>query len=323
MKVLLFSDLHIHDYKSHSKNFDRLENCLKVLSDLEKFCTKYDIDVIWFGGDLFDTFQVLMSRVVNDTVSRFKQIFESNKNLKIYAITGNHDQSSKNLIGSEAGSSLEYLHTIFPDNFIIIDNIKVTFDGNVTLSGIPYYEYPEHFYKKLDERVKDLGGEHNYLMIHQTPKGIGNEMIPVDCFPSDKRFAKFDRVFCGHIHKRQQLTDNFEVIGSPIHRDLGDKEQTKGFYVINTVKPEKGCKFFPLEGYPEFIEKCEDDITEEDLQSGNFIIRKHEITDSADDSEIQTKDFSTAVKTEDLVENYWKQVDGKNKDLLKTGLKFI
>lgn len=325
MKVLLFSDLHIHDYKSYSKNTDRLENCLKVLDDMESFCLHHNIDTVFFAGDLFDTFQVLMSSVVNETVKRFKDIFDRNENLKIYAISGNHDQGNKNLIGHEANSSIEYLNTVFPDNFIIVDNETVNFDNGFSLTGIPYYEYSEHFDKKLDEAVDrvEAGSNCNYLMIHQTPKGIGNDMIPVDCVPRDKRFAKFDRVFCGHIHAKQELTDNFLVVGSPIHRDLGDKGQEKGFYVINVLKPYKGSKFIHISGYPEFIEKYEDEVSEADYSSGNFIVAKPRLDYADSSAEINAEEFSTNIKPSELVENYWNEVDGKDEDLLKTGLKFI
>lgn len=329
-KAMIFSDWHVHNYKLHGANVDRLDNCLSVLDELGKYCSSGHIDTIYFAGDLFDTHKALLTIVVNKTAEAFTKFFKEYPDVRFVAITGNHDQSTKNLLGSEAVSALTHLATFFPDNFILIDNDIIVAEDGVFMAGIPYYEYPEHFKQRLKEiadRVRDLKitnpDARYYLMIHQTPKGIGNDMIPHDCNPKDEDFDEFDLVFCGHIHKRQQLTHKFYVVGSPIHRDAGDKGEKKGFYIFNQLNPEK-IKHFYLAGFPEFEEKYEDEVTEDDLKNSNkFLITKVRLDTIEHIKEAKVDEFASDLEATDLITNYWNEVDGKDEDLLKTGLKFI
>lgn len=333
-KAIVFTDWHIHDYKNFSKNVNRLDNCLRVLEDLGSFCDRYDINIIFFAGDLFDTHKALFTNVVNETAKAFTKFFSERPDFKFYAITGNHDQSTKNLLGKEAVSALEHLATFFPDNFILMDNKVVEVEDGVFLAGVPYYEFPEHFIQKATEISEDMacikaGREEEgkesvcYMMIHQTPKGIGNEMIPYDCNPKDEIFMLYDRVFCGHIHKRQQLTENFTVVGSPIHRDMGDIGEQKGFYVLNLQKPEK-FKHFYLDGYPEFEEKYEDEVEPTDSTNPDkFVVVKTRIENLPFIKEAKVEEFSNDLKPADLMTNFWKEVDGKDEELLKVGLAFV
>ncbi len=326
-KAVVFSDIHIHDYRQFNTDGNRLKNCIKVLFDIGEFCKQYDIKIILFSGDLYDTQKALLTEVVNETVDAFVKFSELYPDIVIYAISGNHDHSTKNLIGKEAVSALKHIHSIVPHTFRLIDDQTVEILDGVYLHGIPYYEYPEHFDIKLSEAhliVNEMpDAEFKYLMIHQTPKGLGNAMIPYDCNPVDDRFAGYSHVFCGHIHARQNLASNFTLVGSPIHRDLGDAGQKKGFLVMNLLKPEKGYVFRYLADYPEFVERFEDEVTEQDLVSGDFISTKPRI-DAVQLAEVaQVENFNTSLKDAELLKNYWKEVDGKDEELLKVGLNFL
>ena len=324
-KAIVFSDWHIHDYKNFSNNVNRLQNCLNVLGDLGQFCDEYDIKIILFAGDIFDSHKALLTNVVNETAKAFTTFFTERPDVKFYAITGNHDQSTKNLIEKPAVSALEHLATFFPDNFILIDDIIVEVENEVWVEGVPYYEFPEHFQQRLNEITKKAvkTGGFRYLMIHQTPEGIGNKMIPTDCDPNDVLFRAYNKVFCGHIHKRQQLTKDFHIVGSPIHRDMGDVGEKKGFYVINLQKPEK-MKFIYLKGYPEFTEKYEDEVTEEDRNDTNsFLVTKVRLDTLPFIKEAKVEEFSNDLEATELITNFWQEVDGNDKELLKVGLSFI
>lgn len=328
-KVVIFSDWHIHSYKNFSDNVDRLDNCLRVLEDLGEFCHKYDITTIIHGGDIFDTHKALLTNVINKTTRAFAVLFEKYPDLTFYSITGNHDQASKNLIGSEAVSALRYLEDSFYGRFVCFDNDIVELPDGTYIGGVPYYEYPEHFNIKLLEMNEAMEQatsptDLRYLFIHQTPKGIGNEMIPTDCNPKDEAFSIYQKVFCGHIHKRQDITEDFYVIGSPLHRDLGDLGETKGFYVFNTEKPEKRM-FVPLVGYPEFKEVFLDEVDEvQEKSSEVFLVKKmrpevlKQLSEGA-----KVEEFSTHLQDSELLTNYWEEVGGNDKELLTIGLTFL
>ena len=216
---------------------------------------------------------------------------------------------------------------VAPRNFILIDNDHVDIGDGITISGIPYYEYAEHFDVRLEERVhtvKEYSDHKNYLMIHQTPKGIGNEMIPTDCNPTDDKFKAFDFTFCGHIHKRQDLTSNFTVVGSPIHRDRGDIGQKKGFLVMDLQAPDAGYVFVHLDKYPEFIH-AEVALHEETVagKDNDFLIHQQDTIFDIKSNEANLEEFSTDLEASELIKNFWAEVDGNDEKLLEVGLSFL
>jgi DNA repair exonuclease SbcCD nuclease subunit len=333
MKVTIFSDLHIHDYKQYNNGGNRLTNCLDALEKMCKFSIDNGITTMLFGGDLFDTQKVLFVEVVNKTIERFIKIFSNYPELKIYAITGNHDQSSKSLIDSPAVSALDHLASIFPDNFIVVDNAVQEIAKGIVVVGIPYFEFKEHFQKRLQKLAETTaaikaGMEEEglepkaYLLIHQTARGNGNAMIPYDTDPTDEVYKIFDHVYCGHIHNREELTAGFTNIGSPMHRDLGDAGMQKGFYVRNLAKPEKGHKFIYLSGFPEFVVRKEGEAQGE-TDEANFVVVEPDYDALAAASTANVEEFNTSLENKDLLTNFWKHADGKDKELLSIGLEFI
>lgn len=322
--AIIFSDLHIHDYKQFNSNGERLNNCLRVLTDIGDVCQKYGITTVFFSGDLYDTQKAILTKVINATVDAFIKFSKSYPDITIYAISGNHDYATKSLENKSAVSAIEHIASIVPDTFKIIDNSSACVCEGVYVYGVPYYDYPEHFEVKARELATDSFNSFDgtdvkrYLLIHQTPKGIGNEMIPVDCNPVDDYFSAFDHVFCGHIHKRQYLTEKFTVVGSPIHRDMGDVGETKGFLIMNLLKPEKGLKFAPLTNYPQFVKGD----TVEFNADKDFVIPTITL-EVEDDIFKRFEDFTSDTSPKDLLTNYWEEVGEGNKDLLDVGLSFL
>ncbi len=207
MRFIVFSDLHLHNYKRFSKGQSRLDNCTQALRDILDYAHEHDINNVLFCGDLFDTPKALNTVVINRAIEVFSEAFEKNPILKFIAISGNHDHASKNLLGSPAESALTCLSNAFP-RFLLIDDTFIATDCG-RIHGIPYYEYPEHFYQALDTARKSLSKKLNILLIHQSPMGIKNLHIPADIDISDSRFSSFDIVLTGHIHWRESLADNF------------------------------------------------------------------------------------------------------------------
>ena len=321
--AVIFSDLHIHSYRRFNVDGSRLTNCLKVLFDIGDFCVKNNIKTILFSGDLYDQQKALLTEVVNETVIAFKKFGENYPHQTIYAITGNHDQSTKNLIGNEAVSALSHIEAICP-NFVVVDNTNRKIGDSILIQGVPYYEYKEHFATKLSEVsevAKQADTYKHYLMIHQTPEGIGNEMIPTDTNPKDDAYEPFDHVFCGHIHIHKRITEKFTLVGNPIHRDLADAGHKKGFLVMNLLAPENGMKFIELKGYPQFVRAFEDEEVENEEQM--YVVREPRLDEMALKEDANIKDFNTSLEAQDLLTNYWNEVDGKDKELLEIGIGFL
>lgn len=331
MKFTALTDLHIHNYKRFDKSGSRLNNCLDVIQDVFSYNDENDIEYTLFSGDLFDSEKTLPTIVVNNTIKVLKNMFDQHPKQKWICISGNHDYATKNLIGTKAETALSHLALIFPGRFILIDNHFHNEKYEIMVTGIPYFEYKEHFIEKLQEVSEKCSEEYhetysdedptimipNILMIHQTPKN-SNPMIPFDIEATDPLFDNYDLIICGHIHKREKLSPKFWLVGSPIHKSLEDEGEEKGFMVFDTedlLNPE----FIYLEDYPHFRRSSNPDDLDGD--SGDFIIPIVEVEEEDNDHNVEN--FSTSLKNTDLVKNYWDEVDGDDEELLKLGLSFL
>lgn len=252
MKVIVFSDLHAHNYTKFDKDGSRLKNCTSVLIDIFEYAKSNGIKTILFGGDLFDQQKSVPTIVINSVINAFSRAFYDNSAVKFIAISGNHDHGSKNTDTNDADSALFHLSKTFPGRFILLDNMSIDIK-DITISGIPYHTHPNHFYDKLKATRSTCDSNH-YLLIHQTPQH-SNPMIPYDVLKED--FEDFGFVFCGHIHKHERLSKNFVIIGSPLHRDLGDEGLDKGFLVFDTRTNEYERV---LLNYPKFKRSNDDEV---------------------------------------------------------------
>lgn len=247
-KAIIFSDLHINDFRSFNENGERLTNTLGVLYDMFEAADDLNIDTILFVGDLFDQQKALLVEVINKTTEVFKALFKAYPEIKFVCISGNHDHANKNLPEESAICSISYLEKVF-DNFIVIDNDGYNV-GDFKVWGVPYYQHKEHFIKKLSEvpEYADL------VLIHQNSPN-SNPMIKQDF--DLEAVSKFRMVFCGHIHKYEMISDNLTIVGSPLHKDLSDEGQDKGYLIYDFKK--NSYKRILLD-YPKFTSEVKKDI---------------------------------------------------------------
>lgn len=224
MKFLILSDLHIHNYSKWDNNGSRLDNCLNVLIDAFIHCSTNNIKHILFVGDLFDQHKSVPTEVLNKTFDVFSELFKS-FDVDFYAISGNHDLSNNNTYDIEAYSSLYILSHM--KRFILLDRKMIDLDGLI-IGGLPYFKDINEFNRVYSDNSFNNA---DILLIHQTPEH-DNSMIRPDVYIKD--FTN-NMVFCGHIHKHEKLSDHFVIVGSPLHRDLGDEGQDKGFLVYDST----------------------------------------------------------------------------------------
>lgn len=317
MKIPIFTDIQIHTYTRHDIDSSRLSFGLDCLNEIIIKAAKAEQRFLLFAGDLFDKPGYIPTEVVNRLLVMLKKTFKKYPKILVLAISGNHDQVTRNSWTKASISALEFLQTMFPKNFKIIDNqsFEIGVDGRqIGVHGIPYYAYAEHFMKALKARAKDTYPDHyNILMIHQTPRGIMDLHIPTDVDPNHKLFKAFDFVICGHIHWRQEIRKRFLIAGTPMHRDLADEGQKKGFIILDTWTGK--WKFKKLK-YPEY--------------------RRHKLPYPKDEhyyypliakpekqSKTKKQKFSTNNTPANLAVNYFKIAGNGKKALLDVGLKLI
>lgn len=330
-KAVAFTDLHIHNYKQFSKNYgeDRLDACLHILDVVYAYADKIGTNLVLFSGDLFDSQRLLPTIGVNKTIERFQRLSETYPDVRFVAISGNHDHASKNLLDRPAVSALEHLNKAIP-NFLLVDNSYTIVGGNLIV-GIPYYENTDDFSKALDASV-NLVEAHGVsgstvLLTHQTPDGTSlDKLIEPDFSMRDKRLDVFDFVLNGHIHGKTEHIKNRVTLGTPLHRDLDDVKKVKGGWELDLEN--KVMEFVSFQGeYPEIViyEGHIEDMTEEMAKhlEGCWVVPRPPIEVMEKDIEVSLDEFSPDMEHGELLRNFWKREDGKDKGLLETGLSLL
>ena len=347
MKILVFSDIHIHNFKQHSEGTERLEHTLRCLKLIFAYADKQGITTILFGGDMFEMQKALPTIVINRTLETFRELFDNYPAVQLSSISGNHDHDAMNLISKEANSSQKFLAESFPTNYILLDNantlinVRSTYEdkvrGVVNIIGIPYYEYGEDFKVKLEEASKKIvPNVPNILMQHQTPKGVKNsKYYKVDIDENASVYDKFDLTVNGHIHLEQRLAKNFLNIGAPMHQDFGDAGTNKGFWIIDTKDLQGEHKFVNLNSkFPTFVKREADaDPSEEEKESDYVQILPKIVGDNGESAE-GIENFRADLAEEELIRNYLEEISKddpslakyeveKNDELLNVGIGLI
>lgn len=333
--AIVFSDLHVHPYKGFNENERRLKNCIDFIDYIYKLADKNHIDYILMPGDLHNLMQIVSVKAVNAVITCMHRNFHTFPNIKIIAISGNHDMAVKNIIGTPIESVLQHLNEIFPQNFILLDNVYsfITTEGNI-IQGIAYYEYPEHFIKKLKlvneklkekepetgDTLKEITGGKLILLTHQN---IASGLPIEDTIePDDPLFEPFDMVFNGHIHHGQEITDKFINVGSPMHRDAGDIGKKKGFWVVDLCDPVGTISFKDItDRYPQFIQIDEGkELT--DWESQQYVIRVPMLSAETPEDIAVVENFKTNLQPAAIMQNYCESLK-VDKDTLEYGLKLL
>lgn len=327
--AIIFSDLHANKYNQFSEHHDRLKDCLRVIDDTFKYAQHYEASTILFCGDLVDNPKAIQIPVLTGLLTRFSKWFKKCPNITLYAISGNHDQSSKNYWETPAETALTAFATAFPSRFVLIDNdVAQIGDTDCYVAGIPYYENKDCFDQALNAQVERLQDKNDgsavvTLLIHQTPEGIYNPHIKAETSPADPRYAAFDFVADGHIHQYHKLNSKFLIAGNGLHRDLGDIGSEKFIHLIDLASPAETHLPISRKGrYPELIRMPPDKITDEILAK-SFVVPMQDkklitVEGSADVSE-----FGGSLNPADLLTNYYKVCQVEDERLLAVGLSLL
>ncbi len=100
VRAIVFSDLHLAHYNKYNEGNRRLTNALDVIKRV-KLAAKTLKCPILFAGDLFDKEKHITNSLFRDTLPFLGRMYKSDKTMT-YAISGNHDQSSSNMIDNES-----------------------------------------------------------------------------------------------------------------------------------------------------------------------------------------------------------------------------
>jgi DNA repair exonuclease SbcCD nuclease subunit len=315
-KFIVFSDLHAHPFRQFSENGSRLENCLGVISDVFHYANEHGCKIILFCGDMFHEPGKISTIAFNKLVGILNRMHEMYPEIRMIAISGNHDQQGRNTLDTPSQSAMEALAEAVPEVITIWDNCADLVEG-VHICGIPYYEFPEDFSRVLEGMVESIPLDTpSILMMHQVPTG-SVDPIPAQIDSRDIRFGGFSVVLNGHIHRHQSIRNTFITVGSPLHQDLGDIDQTKGILLLDT--DTKQMTRIPLD-YPEFRRISYGESIPEAWHDDYIVMDPPPIEEKANDMNLQN--FSTTNAPRDIVKSYGEH-HKINEDLLTVGLSLL
>lgn len=258
--MIITADIHLHTFKAFadkkSEMNSRLLNTLNVLNQIRDYAIEHKDSRIIIVGDTFET-KNMVEAVTNNHFADW--VDSCNKaDILINLIVGNHDISS---LGDERVTLLHPLQ-YFENVSLINEPDTIPFLGG-TLSFVPFRRNQDTCRDMIINvmgRAKAFNAQcvdpqTNLLFYHGAVLGAKisnrefldeNEALAVE----DLHPEFFDQVFLGHFHKHQKVSDNVRYVGSPLHHDLNDAGDAKGFYHYDLN--ENKLKFIKTK-YPSFI----------------------------------------------------------------------
>lgn len=205
-KILIVSDIHIHDYpqRNPSNRYRLYQNRLVAqnIIDAGKGC-----DIIVFAGDILEKFDakpyiLAETKLFLDTIMN---------NFKAgYIIWGNHDMDNKSVDSDFIDSSLSVM---LPANLRYADKQEITVDG----CRIGFCNYRPEF------DLSWISGTLDVLITHATIAYSQSDHVHSQKLDE----SKFNIAFCGDIHRPAQ-SGKYVSIGIPQKCKMGDFDDSTG-----------------------------------------------------------------------------------------------
>lgn len=277
MKILIFSDLHIHP---HKKSADRLDDCLKALEWVFETARSRKIPNIVFLGDLFHDRQKIDVLVYQRTFEILREHL-SDGFFRLTLLLGNHDLWHYQRLDV---SSVNPLRTLPGVRVVDSPSVQEISDGSEDfyMGFLPYTHSPIEDLKRVEKEWKScVKGDHKRVLgghiavdgalwnlRYNTMSDVAVEhegdMVKV----GPEIFQRWDRVFLGHYHAAQKMDDRVEYVGSPLQLSFGEAGQTKHVVVYDTL--EDSSLYIENDFSPKHVILGEDDVDGSDLK-GNFV----------------------------------------------------
>jgi len=258
----LFSDLHLENWRHYNQHVNRLSITTKLVFSIIDRAYRDGVPLL-FCGDLIHR----PSGLESETLMALVRILNYAKLLKvkIYAISGNHDQASLSVyngLNRETSKSyLEPLAKAYKGTFYCT-NLKQFETDNFYVSGIPYITSNTGYSNILRDMSEEYGhklDKPRILLIHTDLYGAiepnGHKLDTVQNIPKAtiKFFGDYNLVASGHIHKPQHVRGHIYMLGPTTQQRTSDINCQMGYWALtDTIN----MKFIPLSG-PKFIEITE------------------------------------------------------------------
>ncbi len=282
MKLVIFSDLHVHAWSEHSHDDDgvpsRLGHCISVLQRIREYCVEHDINHAIFGGDLHHKRGILYTQAFNLVSAEFAKWRDSE--IWLGANVGNHDSADRHgkVHALQALQSAGLLHTVNLDgweNWVLGES-----DAEVCVTAVAYCPNADELRWRTDAALSslhdgrgDVSGAFTVGLFHHGFRGarVGTSLeytVKEEADP-DEYAKSFDVMFSGHYHAHQSIgtRDNAWYIGSPMEFVRGETSP-KGFLVLDTEEATVERVDLDL---PRFVTLTGTQIADEDFDIGAHV----------------------------------------------------
>lgn len=260
MKFIHLSDLHLG---KRVNEFSMLEDQEYILTKIINIIDDQKPDGVIIAGDVYDK-----SVPSAEAVELFDDFLVklSNRNLKVFVISGNHDSAERIAFGGRLmDKSGIYMSPVYGgkiEPITVADNF-----GDVNIYMLPFVKpanvrrfYPESEISSYTDAIKTIiddmsidESKRNILITHQFVTGASRtESEDISVGGTDNVdasvFEKFDYVALGHIHRSQKCTSDYvRYSGTPLKYSFSEANDKKEVVILD-IK-DKGTielSFVPL-----------------------------------------------------------------------------
>ena len=246
MKFIHLSDLHLG---KRVNEFSMLEDQEYILTKIINIIDDQKPDGVIIAGDVYDK-----SVPSAEAVELFDDFLVklSNRNLKVFVISGNHDSAERIAFGGRLmDKSGIYMSPVYDGK---IEPITVSDNfGDVNIYMLPFVKpanvrrfYPESEISSYTDAIKTIiddksidDSKRNILITHQFVTGASRtESEDISVGGTDNVdasvFEKFDYVALGHIHRSQKCTSDYiRYSGTPLKYSFSEANDKKEVVILD------------------------------------------------------------------------------------------
>lgn len=215
MKILIFSDLHLHNWTYGASYIEgwnsRLLDGKHVMSAIYRSAIKHECEKIVFCGDLFHTHGKIDAHVLTVAWQGFTDLNWNKK--RDFIAVGNHDFATRN----GKVHSIPWMEPV---------------SGYVGRYGIHHYTEDK---KELEQFLKKAPKD-AVIFLHQGVRGVpvnGDFILPNETLEPEMIPDHVQHVFTGHYHTHQQINHNLTIVGAPMQHTWADEGDQRGWLIYD------------------------------------------------------------------------------------------
>lgn len=325
MRILLWSDLHAHEWPalSHLTNEginSRLQHALDVITALDKVCVEENIKSRIFLGDLFHVRGQISVIVLTKLLDAFSR--SNAHGIEDYLLVGNHDLAlNTNFHSLTAFSGIRNLTVVDAPCVLPIEGTKISFHPwreNRLQWREEYLEIAQH---------KPVASMMHFDFCDVQYRG---QQIGEGCSSSVLNPSIFS--FSGHYHDHKNY-DSLVYVGSPMQHNWSDVGTKRGYIILTIESKDVKWEFHSIKVSPRFhiVKDYPTAKYKRKIMKGGFVRvvssttlpdkEKEQYTrllkDSAVVQFVHNRGAQAAIEQEDIVKNVGYKLD----DVIETYVK--